>query len=50
VGFLQNSPVLRKDLQKGSLVKLNDGDIFDWVIVNRGNVLDGAYTEKIVAS
>ena len=50
VGFLQNSPVLRKDLQKGSLVKLNDGDIFDWVIVNRGDVLGGAYTEKIVAS
>jgi len=46
-GSLENSPVLRNDLHKGSRVQFSDTDIFDWAIVSRGNILDGAFTEKV---
>lgn len=47
VGYLENVPVVRKDLRKGSRVQISDGEIFDWVIMQDGKVVKGAYTEKI---
>jgi len=44
-GRLENVPVLRKDLQKGSTVRISEADIFDWVITRGGEVLKGAFTE-----
>lgn len=49
VGHLESSPVLRKDLSKGSRVQITEAEIFDWVIVQSGDVLEGAYTEKLSA-
>jgi len=49
VGRLENAPVLRKDLQKGSRVQVSEGEIFDWVISESGVVVEGAYTEQIVS-
>jgi uncharacterized protein YegJ (DUF2314 family)/tetratricopeptide (TPR) repeat protein len=46
VGRLENTPVLRKDLQKGSRVQLEEGEIFDWVIAHGGAVVKGAFTES----
>ncbi len=46
VGHLENTPVLRKDLQKGSRVQVDEGEIFDWVIAHRGDVVRGAFTES----
>jgi uncharacterized protein YegJ (DUF2314 family)/tetratricopeptide (TPR) repeat protein len=48
VGYLENTPVLRKDLVKGSRVQISEGEIFDWVITRAGTVIDGAYTEEIL--
>lgn len=48
-GRIQNSPILRKDLQKGSKVNISEREIFDWVIVRSGDILKGAYTEGITA-
>jgi len=47
VGHLENTPVLRKDLHKGSRVEISEGEVFDWVITERGEVVEGAYTEQI---
>ncbi|MGC8604479.1 MAG: DUF2314 domain-containing protein, partial [Desulfomonilaceae bacterium] len=47
VGFLENAPVLRKDLQKGAKVRINEAEIFDWVIANGNNILDGGFTEQV---
>jgi uncharacterized protein YegJ (DUF2314 family)/tetratricopeptide (TPR) repeat protein len=48
VGHLQNDPVLRKDLQKGSEVHLSEGEIFDWAIIAQsGTLREGAFTERI---
>lgn len=49
VGFLENEPVLRKDLDKGSRVQITEGEIFDWVIADNDQVLEGGYTERITA-
>jgi uncharacterized protein YegJ (DUF2314 family)/tetratricopeptide (TPR) repeat protein len=49
VGHLESSPVLRKDLSKGSRVQITEAEIFDWVIVQSGDVLEGAYTENLPA-
>jgi uncharacterized protein YegJ (DUF2314 family)/tetratricopeptide (TPR) repeat protein len=49
VGYLENTPVLRKDLSKGSRVQLNEGEIFDWVIAKGSVIIQGAYTEDIVS-
>ncbi|MCX5872822.1 MAG: DUF2314 domain-containing protein [Deltaproteobacteria bacterium] len=46
-GFLENAPVLRKDLQKGAKVSINEAEIFDWVIANGANILEGGFTEKV---
>ena len=50
VGQLENSPVLRKDLQKGSRVEIQEGEIFDWVISREGAVVNGAFTESVQIS
>jgi uncharacterized protein YegJ (DUF2314 family) len=48
VGQLENSPIRRKDLHKGSTVHVSEREVFDWAIVSRsGALLNGAYTEKI---
>lgn len=49
VGNLENTPVLRKDLQKGSRVQVSEGEIFDWVISDSGKIVEGAYTEQIAS-
>ena len=49
VGHLENTPVLRKDLHKGSRVQVSEGEVFDWVITQSGKVVGGAYTEQIVS-
>ena len=46
-GHVENVPVLRKDLEKGSLIKISEREIFDWVITREGKVLQGGYTERI---
>ncbi|HTY25824.1 MAG TPA: DUF2314 domain-containing protein [Desulfomonilaceae bacterium] len=48
-GQVENTPVLRKDLEKGSRVKIGEKEIFDWVITQEGKVLQGGYTERIPA-
>jgi uncharacterized protein YegJ (DUF2314 family)/tetratricopeptide (TPR) repeat protein len=45
VGYLENSPTLRQDLQKGCRVMISEGEIFDWVIMDSGSIVKGAYTE-----
>jgi len=45
VGRLANSPVLRKDLRKGSKVQINESEVFDWAISQGGKIVKGAYTE-----
>ncbi len=47
VGFLENAPILRKDLQKGAKVRINEAEIFDWVIANDNNIVDGGFTEQV---
>ncbi|MGC8660365.1 MAG: DUF2314 domain-containing protein [Desulfomonilaceae bacterium] len=47
VGFLENAPVLRKDLHKGSKVRINEAEIFDWVIASGDNIVEGGYTEQV---
>jgi uncharacterized protein YegJ (DUF2314 family)/tetratricopeptide (TPR) repeat protein len=49
VGRLENTPVLRKDLSKGSRVEVSEGEVFDWVISESGEVVEGAYTEQIAS-
>ena len=49
VGCIENSPVMRKDLPKGTLVQISEGEIFDWVIARSGTVENGAYTEGIAS-
>ncbi len=46
-GYLENMPVVRRDLRKGSRVRINETDIYDWVIMKGGEVLHGAFTEKL---
>jgi uncharacterized protein YegJ (DUF2314 family) len=48
VGHLANSPVLRKDLRKGSKVQISESDVFDWAISQGGKVVKGAYTERVM--
>lgn len=50
VGRLENVPVLRKDLRKGSRVHITEGQIFDWAICREGHLLKGPYTELITRS
>lgn len=50
VGRLENVPVLRKDLRKGSRVHITEGQIFDWAISREGHLLKGPYTELITQS
>jgi uncharacterized protein YegJ (DUF2314 family) len=47
-GHVENTPVLRKDLEKGSMIKISEREIFDWVITQEGKVLQGGYTERNV--
>ena len=47
-GHVENTPVLRKDLEKGSVIKISEREIFDWVITQEGRVLQGGYTERNV--
>jgi uncharacterized protein YegJ (DUF2314 family) len=49
-GSIENTPVLRKDLAKGGSVRISETEIFDWVIMRGQEVLDGAYTEQVLAS
>lgn len=48
VGRVENTPVLRKDLHKGSRVQLSEGQIFDWVITRGEEILKGPFTEGIL--
>lgn len=48
-GNIENTPVLRKDLAKGGAVRISETEIFDWVIMRGQEVLDGAYTEQVLA-
>lgn len=47
VGHVENAPVLRTDLRKGSRVQINEAEIFDWVIITNGARVKGAYTEEV---
>lgn len=47
VGILENTPVMRRDLSKGSRVELHEGEIFDWAIADDGDVIKGAFTESV---
>ncbi len=47
VGHVENTPVLRKDLHRGSRVQLSEGQIFDWVIVRGGEIIKGPFTENV---
>ncbi len=47
VGSLENAPLLRKDLRKGIKVRLNEAEIFDWVIAQGNEILEGGFTEHI---
>jgi uncharacterized protein YegJ (DUF2314 family) len=49
-GSIQNTPVLRKDLAKGGRVKISETEVFDWVIMRGEEILEGAYTERVLAS
>ncbi|MBI5571444.1 MAG: DUF2314 domain-containing protein [Desulfomonile tiedjei] len=49
VGCIENSPVIRKDLPKGTLVQIDESEIFDWVVARGGTVETGAYTEGIAS-
>lgn len=48
VGRLENVPVLRRDLRRGSRVNVTEGQIFDWVISGEGRLVKGPYTEAIL--
>ncbi len=48
VGHVENDPVLRTDLRRGSQVNVEEGQVFDWVIARDGRVLEGAYTEELL--
>lgn len=48
VGFLENIPELRTDLQKGMRVQITEGEVFDWVISKQGEIVNGAYTETVL--
>ncbi len=50
VGHLQNTPLVRQDLQKGCRVELNEQEIFDWVIAADGAIVNGAFTERALPS
>ncbi|MDQ7782609.1 MAG: DUF2314 domain-containing protein [Desulfomonilaceae bacterium] len=50
VGHVENNPVLRKDLQRGSRVQINEGQIFDWVVTHGGEIVKGPYTEDVEVS
>ena len=47
VGSLENAPLLRKDLRKGVKVRINEAEIFDWVITHGNEILEGGFTEHI---
>jgi uncharacterized protein YegJ (DUF2314 family) len=47
VGHVENEPVLRTDLGRGSTVHISEEDIFDWVITRSGHVMKGAFTEEL---
>jgi uncharacterized protein YegJ (DUF2314 family) len=49
MGHLENTPQLRKDLHKGNMVHIQEGEIFDWVITKGGDVHQGAFTEGIIS-
>ncbi|MEW6350528.1 MAG: DUF2314 domain-containing protein [Thermodesulfobacteriota bacterium] len=49
LGHVENDPVLRTDLSKGSRVEVEEGQVFDWVIAREGRVLGGAYTEALLS-
>jgi uncharacterized protein YegJ (DUF2314 family) len=49
-GRLENVPVLRKDLWKGSPIRVSEADIFDWVITRKGHVVTGAFTENVAST
>lgn len=46
-GFLENEPIHLKKLKKGNRINMSDRDIFDWVIVADGTILDGGFTEAL---
>lgn len=43
----KTAPLLRKDLRKGIKVRLNEAEIFDWVIAQGNEILEGGFTEHI---
>jgi uncharacterized protein YegJ (DUF2314 family) len=50
VGRLQNSPSLRKDLEKGGPVHITEAEIFDWAVISREQgVVQGAFTESVLS-
>ncbi|MFH0959338.1 MAG: DUF2314 domain-containing protein [Pseudomonadota bacterium] len=46
-GSLENAPLLRTDLRKGIKVSINEAEIFDWVITQGNEILEGGFTERI---
>jgi uncharacterized protein YegJ (DUF2314 family) len=46
VGCVQNTPLVRQDLRKGCRVELDEQEIFDWVIAQGGDIVQGAFTER----
>jgi uncharacterized protein YegJ (DUF2314 family) len=48
-GHLENTPILRTDLLRGTRVQVTERDIFDWAIAQGGSVVSGAYTEGILS-
>jgi uncharacterized protein YegJ (DUF2314 family) len=48
-GYLENTPVAGANLKHGSIVKLTEQQIFDWVIMEEDRIILGGYTDKLVA-
>ncbi len=48
-GYLENTPVAGTNLKHGSIVKLCEQQIFDWVIMEEDRIVLGGYTEELVA-
>lgn len=46
-GSLENAPLLRKDLCKGTKIRISEAEIFDWVITQGNEILVGGFTEHI---
>ncbi len=46
-GSVENTPVLRTDLGKGSRVEVTEDEIFDWLVSREGTIVKGGFTEGL---